>query len=188
MLAGRAKPKPNNNHASRSSHAMPIIMSNRIQAIRIKMRQLKRKQMQRHIRKMTKPAAKMVVQNGGGADVAAVGVGVGAMVKTAKLVIIRLVIIRLVRIKLVTIRQHQRQMAKIKPLPAAPTPQLMVLQRMTTLRQRPKPAAVAAVDAVLLRLIQPQRIMSQKIMPQKIVQLTIIKHQKQRPNRPAMVR
>ena len=183
MLAGRAKPKPNNNHASRSSHAMPIIMSNRIQAIRIKMRQLKRKQMQRHIRKMTKPAAKMVVQNGGGADVAAVGVGVGAMVKTAKLVIIRLV-----RIKLVTIRQHQRQMAKIKPLPAAPTPQLMVLQRMTTLRQRPKPAAVAAVDAVLLRLIQPQRIMSQKILPQKIVQLTIIKHQKQRPNLPAMVR
>ena len=49
-------------------------------------------------------------------------------------------------------------------------------------------AAVAAVDAVLLRLIQPQRIMSQKILPQKIVALQIIKHQKQRPNLPAMVR
>ena len=46
-------------------------------------------------------------------DGAAVGVGVGAMVKTAKLMRIRLVIT-----KLVTIRQHHRQMAKIRPQPA----------------------------------------------------------------------
>jgi ribonuclease E len=81
--------------------------------------------------------SEMAVQNGGGADGAAVGVGVGAMVKTAKLVTIRLV-----TIGLVTIRQHQRQMAKIKPLPAAPTPQPMPLRRIATWHQRPKPAAV----------------------------------------------
>jgi hypothetical protein len=92
----------------------------------------------------------MVVQNGGGADGAAVGVGVGAMVKTVKLVTVRLV-----TTKLVTIRQNQRQMVKIKPLLAAPTPQLMPLRRMTTRHQRPKPVAVAAVDAVLPRPIQP---------------------------------
>ena len=146
---GRARPKPSPNHASHSSHAIPIIMSNRIQAILIKMRRLKRKLMQPRTRKTTKPAVKMVVQNGGGADGAAVGVGVGAMVKTAKLVTIRLV----------TIRQHQRQMAKIRPLPT-PTPQPMALQRMTMLRQRQKPVAV--VDAVLPRLIQPHQIMPQK--------------------------
>ena len=182
MLAGRAKPKPSINHASRNSHAMPITIPNPIQAVRIKMKRLKRKQMRPHIRKMTKPAAKMAVQNGGGADGAAVGVGVGAMVKTAKPVTIRLVTIRLVRT-----RQHQRRMVKIKPMPAS-TPQLMPLQPMTMLRQRPRPVAVVVVDAVLLRLIQPQRIMLQTIRHRQIVALQIIKPRTQRPNLPAMVR
>ena len=87
-----------------------------------------------------KPAVKKVVRNGGGADGAAVGDGGGAMVKTAKLVIT----------KLVKIRQRHRQMAKNKPQPAQPMP----LQPITTLGQRPKPAAV--VYAVLPRLTQPQ--------------------------------
>ena len=177
---GQTQAKSQSRQPQQPRHA--IIMSNRIQAILIKMRRLKRKPMQPRTRKTTKPAVKMVVQNGGGADGAAVGVGVGAMVKTAKLVTIRLVTIRLV-----IIRQHQRQMSKIRPLPT-PTPQPMALQRMTMLRQRQKPAAVAVVDAVLPRLIQPQQIMTHQIMPQKIAAMQIMKPRLQRPNRPAMVR
>ena len=94
------------------------------------------------------------------------------MVKTAKLVITKLVIIRL----------HHRQMAKIRPQLAA-APQPTPSQPMTTLRPRPKLAAVAVLDAVLPRLIEPQ----QK-MPQKIVPIVIMKRRLQRQNLPAMVR